>query len=108
IPRLTVLALADIVTPEDLYEDRNALVIHLPRAFEYVCTDPEWAQFVDSEVSESSPRTQYLIVRLYEKATGKRLLPEAVAPELLAESMRRLRELKEELSRSTPSKVPSK
>ncbi|WP_442596626.1 hypothetical protein ACSBPU_06725 [Parapusillimonas sp. JC17] len=87
VPRLTVLALADIVSPEDMYEAQDAITAHLPRAFEYVCTDPDWAHLTTGSVPESSPATQYLIVRLYEAALAVRLLPERVEPQKLAESM---------------------
>ncbi len=94
VPRLTVLALADIVSPEDMYEAQDAITAHLPRAFEYVCTDPDWAHLTTGSVPESSSDTQYLIVRLYEAAFDVRLLPERIEPQKLAESMAALQALR--------------
>ncbi|NYT62725.1 hypothetical protein H0A66_10415 [Alcaligenaceae bacterium] len=97
VPRLTVLALADIVSPHDLYSESDAITVHLHRAFDHICTDPTWAHLAPESVRISPPTTQYLIVRLYERACGLQLLPEAVEPERLAQSMITLRKLKTSL-----------
>src|SRR3546814_359844 len=101
IPRLTVLALADLITPQDMYDSRDAITIHLPRAFEHVCTDPNWAHLATRNVRDSHPETQYLIVRLYEQMSGMQLLPQAVAPQQLAESMAILQGIRENLNKPT-------
>ena len=87
VPRLTILALADIVSPQDMVQSQEAVITHLPRAFEHVCTDPYWAHLATASVRHGSFETQYLIVRLYEQMTGLQLLPPTIAPERLAESM---------------------
>ncbi|MGE4125690.1 MAG: helix-turn-helix domain-containing protein [Pusillimonas sp.] len=94
VPRLTVLALADIVSPEDMYESENAITAHLSRAFEHVCTDPDCAHLATESVRQSPPDTQYLLVRLYEAAFDVRLLPERIEPQKLAESMAALQALR--------------
>lgn len=102
IPRLTVLALADLVRPEDLYESQNAIETHLPRAFEYVCEDPHWAHLAIGDVRTAGPRTQYLIVRLYEQMAGLQFLPPAIVPEQLAQGMAALQDIRAGLQ---PSKA---
>ncbi len=87
VPRLTILALADIVSPEDMYEAQDAITVHLPRAFEHVCAAPYWAHLATVKVRDSHSEAQYLIVRLYEQMSGLQLLPRVIAPQQLAESM---------------------
>lgn len=94
VPRLTVLALADIISPQDMYESRDAVTVHLPRAFEQVCTDPYWAHLATENVRSSHSEAHYLIVRLYEQMSGLQLLPRAIAPQQLAESMAILQDIR--------------
>ena len=102
VPRLTVLALANIISPEDLYESHDAISCHLPRAFEHVCTDPHWAHLATQTVRASPFETQYLIVRLYEQTTGLRLLPETVSFQELANGMSVLMEMRDNNSGIPP------
>lgn len=99
VPRLTILALADIVSPQDMYESQETVTVHLPRAFEHVCTDPYWAHLVTASVRNSSSETQFLIVRLYEQMSGLQLLPPVIATDKLAESMATLQDIRANLGR---------
>lgn len=97
VPRLTVLALADVVTPGDFYVKPNDLLNSLPAAFEFISSDPEWSHLFTAEVRAAEPSTQYVLVRFYEKMTSKRLLPEAIEPELLAGGIKKLWDIREGL-----------
>lgn len=97
VPRLTVLALADILTPSDFYVTPNELVTRLPAAFEFISSDPEWSYLFTADVRAAEPATQYVMVRFYERMTSKRLLPEAIEPELVAEGIKKLWDIREGL-----------
>lgn len=99
VPRLTILALADIVSPEDMYETRDAITVYLPLAFEQVCADPYWAHLATAKVRNSHSEAQYLIVRLYEQMSGLQLLTRVIAPQQLAESMAALEGVRANLNK---------
>lgn len=103
VPRLTVLALAEIISSEDMYESRDAIIAHLPRAFEHVCMDPYWAHLITADVRNSHPKAQYLVVRLYEQMSGLQLLPRIISPQQLAEGMVSLQDIRANLNQSTVS-----
>jgi len=101
VPRLSVLMLSGRISPEDAFESKEVVVEEIPRAMKYLVDDPEWGPLVPPElrepVDEASRerqyRTQFLIVRLYEEATGKKLLPERVTAASLGEQIQKLQAL---------------
>lgn len=97
VPRLTVLMLAEVVTPEDMYIKPHDIVRKLPGAFEQVCSDPDWAPLATPEVKVCEPSTQFLIVRLYEQLTQTPLLPDRVEPVELTQAFLELRKIREGL-----------
>lgn len=90
VPRLTVLALARLITLEDLLEEPDELVVALPRAIEYISQDDKWGYLITESVRCTSIESQYLIVRLYEQHSGVALLPKEIDPIRLAESIQEL------------------
>jgi transcriptional regulator with XRE-family HTH domain len=74
-PRLAVLIMAGRVSPKDLYEAEEALVAQIPHAMEYVCADPDWGPLVTPQIRALDPMGLYTVVRLYEAATKRQLLP---------------------------------
>lgn len=101
VPRLTVLALADIVCPQDMYTEQDAITVHLPHAFEHVCADPHWAHLATAKVRDSHSEAQYLIVRLYEQMSGLQLLPPAIDIDQLAKGMATLQAIRTNLGQET-------
>lgn len=87
IPRITVLMLAGRITPEDIYESRDMVVSEIPRAMSYICDDPVWGPMITPEIRKGSYHTHFVIVRLYEEATKKKLLPEGIDTLSLAEEL---------------------
>lgn len=75
VSRLTVLVLANLIQESDLREELQDIVGELPRAIDYIIQDPLWIGLANKHVKETAPNLQYLIVRLYEKATGVSLIP---------------------------------
>lgn len=76
IPRMAVLVMAGVVTYEDLYDDVNLLETAIPAAMAFMEADVSWGPMVPSEIREAGLPAKYLVIRLYEQATGVSLLPE--------------------------------
>lgn len=108
VPRLTVLMLAGRITPEDAFESDELVASEIPRAMAYLCDDPEWGPMVPPEVRQGSSRTHFLVIRMYEEITGKKLLPERLNIKTLAEEIRKLHALQAERRESVAAYVAKK
>lgn len=108
VPRMTVLMLAGRIAPEDAFESQEVLAAQIPRAMSYVCDDPDWGPLVPPEVRDSSPEAHFLVVRLYEEATGKRLLPERLNPQTLAAEIQKLQALRQKRQAAVEAYIASK
>lgn len=84
VPRMTVLQLAGRIRPEDLFEPDLFHARTLEPAMRFVAEDVTWGPLLTAELRASRAETQYCIVKLYEAATGKRLLPEELQAKSLA------------------------
>ncbi len=103
VPRLTVLMMAGRVTPEDMFEHREMMASEVGRAMSFICDDPQWGHLVTPELRKSAADSQYLLVRLYEQATGKKLMDNHLSAENLAQEITKLREIQAERARSLES-----
>lgn len=103
IPRLTVLALAGLIVESDFEVEPNEVLSSLPRAFSFLSEDPKWGHLMDPKVFETPYEVRYLIVRLYEDATGNRILPEKIDAGLLGEALKELNREVESLVGATSS-----
>ncbi|KWU17888.1 DNA-binding protein [Burkholderia cenocepacia] len=90
VPRLLVLALAGRVTVADAYAERNVLEAEIPRAIEFIRRDPKWAALVPQSIVQRGFEEQFLIIKLYEKAEGRTLLPESLDLKQLFQAMEAL------------------
>lgn len=86
VPRLTVLMLAGRITPTDFFESETMLPPAVERAYAMVCEDPVWGPMQTAELRKASVESRFTVIRLYEAATGLRLMPEAINMRTLAES----------------------
>jgi len=93
VPRMTVLMLAGRISPRDMFESQDLLAAEVTRAFTYVCSDPEWGPLVTAEARAGGLETHYGVIRLYEKATGKSLMPKALNLAQLSQEVAKLQEL---------------
>ena len=77
VPRITVLLAAGRVTPEDIFEEPFEVSRALPRAIEFMKRDPQFGPLMPTELlmGKASAQMQFFVVSLYEKATGRTLLP---------------------------------
>ncbi len=90
VPRMTVLMLAGRVTPQDLFEHEKMMAAEIARAMAFIVEDPKWGPLVTAELRKSSLESQFLLVRLYEEATDKRLMDSHLRPETLSQDIARL------------------
>jgi len=96
VPRLTVLFLAGRLTPEDFFESGQMLLSEVTRAMAFIAEDPEWGPLFTQELRDSSVQSQFTLVRLFEKATGRVLMSERLVPEKLAEQVASFQKVQEE------------
>lgn len=108
VPRMTVLMLAGRIAPEDAFESQEVLAAQIPRAMAFVCDDPDWGPLVPPEIRDSSPEAHFLVVRLYEEATGKRLLPDRLNPQTLAAEIQKLQALRQKRQAAVDAYIASK
>lgn len=103
VPRMTVLMMAGRVSPEDLFEHREMMAAEIGRAMAFMVDDPQWGHQVTPELRQASVESQYLLVRLYEEATGKRLMDKHLNADTLAQEIGKLREIQAARARSLES-----
>lgn len=94
-PRMTVLMLAGRITPEDVFESTELVAAELPRAMRFVCDDPEGGPQVPEDVRNGSYRAQFLVVRLYETATGRQLLSQRLNLDSFAQEIAKMKALQQ-------------
>lgn len=79
VPRINVLLAAGIVRHEDFYADSDQMEASLRNAEEFVRSDPMYGPLVPTDFDDHSGNLRMLVIRLYEKANGYRLLSESTA-----------------------------
>ena len=90
VPRLTVLILAGKMTPADLLSPGPIAERELATAMQFLSANSEFGHLVTEEQRQSSFESKYLLVKLFERATGKKLLGTEVDVEALAREMQRI------------------
>jgi len=93
VPRLTVLMMSGRVSPEDVFEHKEMMAAEISRAMSYICDDPQWGHLVTPELRKASLESQYVLVRLYEQAAGKRLMDNHLNAETLAKEIQKLNQI---------------
>lgn len=96
VPRMTVLMLAGRLTPADVFENEQLMAAEIGRAFAFVCADPKWGPLVTAEMRKTGLDSQFGVVRLYEAATGKKLMPAAVDETTLANEVSKLHAIQDQ------------
>ena len=85
VPRMSVLMMAGRITQADLMEPGMFKPQTIEPAFQVLIKDAAWGPLVTEELREVSLRSRYALVKLYEKAEGRKLLPEMDIAALQAE-----------------------
>ncbi len=84
VPRFTLLLAAEKIKLSDFYEP-TTLEHSIEVALVDMSRDPQWAGIVPVSLVDADPKIKLLTIRLYEKATGKKLMPFQIFPEDIAE-----------------------
>ena len=100
VPRMTVLMMAGRVTPKDVFEHSEMMASEINRAMAFICEDPYWGPLVTPEMRNLDVDSHFLIVRLYEKATNKKLMDNQLTLENLSQEIQKLQAIQEERIRS--------
>ncbi|NNM65746.1 MAG: DNA-binding protein [Burkholderiales bacterium] len=85
VPRMTVLMMAGRITQADLMEPGLYTPQTIEPAFQVLSKDAAWGALVTEELRDVSMVSKYALVKMYEKAEGKKLLPEMDIAALQAE-----------------------
>lgn len=85
VPRMTVLMMAGRITQADLMEPGLFTPQTIDPAFQVLSKDAAWGTLVTGELRDVSMVSKYALVKMYEKAEGKKLLPEMDIAALQAE-----------------------
>jgi hypothetical protein len=74
IPRLTILMMAGKITTADVFESDEMKTTQITQAMLLISQDAIWAPLVTFELRQACLESQYCVVRLFEKATGRVLM----------------------------------
>lgn len=83
MPKFTLWLAAEQVKLSDFYEP-TTLDHSIKVALADMSLDPQWAGIIPGSLVEADPKIKLLTIRLYEKATGKKLIPFQTFPEDIA------------------------
>ncbi len=87
VPRLNILILAGIVTFSDLYESDELMASEISKAMMFIYQDIEWGSMITPELRNINLESKFVLVKLYESATGKVLLNNALDSKSLASEL---------------------
>ncbi len=74
LPRLAVLMMSGRLKADDFFEAQVYKAKTVESAMRFIEDDPVWAPLITAELRTARAETQYCLVKMYESATGKRLL----------------------------------
>lgn len=92
VPKVTVLLAAGALKPEDFFEQPDEIETALPRAMDFIKSDPKYGPLLPPEVTarDASARLQAFVVRLYEGVTGLKFLPGEHAVENIVKALKEI------------------
>lgn len=75
VPRISVLLASGIVKIEDCYPEPDILSIYMRQGVDFIRKDPVWGPLVPAQLEHPEEGMLMFIIRLYEEATGRKILP---------------------------------
>lgn len=75
VPTVRVMLMTGKLTPEDFLEPGGSFEEAVASALEHIAHDPAFGHLVTPAVREGSADAKHFLVRLYERAAVKQLLP---------------------------------
>ena len=90
LSRVAAKLAAGQLAPEDFYVEPDVVQDYLRPAMRYIRSDPEFAPYIPATIVDLPSDLQHAFVVLYERATGRSLIPGRVSPEEIAKRHREL------------------
>jgi hypothetical protein len=90
ICRVAAKVAAGQLPPEDFYTEPDVVRDYLRPAMRYIQSDPDFAPFIPATIVDLPADLQLAFVMVYERATGRSLIPGRVSPEEIAKRHREL------------------
>ena len=88
--RVAAKLAAGQLAPEDFYSEPEVVRHYLRPAMRYIQSDPEFAPYIPATIVDLPANVQHIFIMLYERATGRSLIPGRVSPEEIAKRHREL------------------
>lgn len=80
VPRAAVLMMAGRLGPEDFFGPGELHAGRIESAMRYLEEDPAWAPLITGELRNTSVGSRFCLIKMYEAATGRRLLEDQLDP----------------------------
>lgn len=90
LPKVAVLLAAGQLKLEDFYHDTEAVHDHMQPALQFIQRDPEIGAYLPVSAFVADPALQLFLIMLYEKASGRTLIPGKTSAEEIVERYRNL------------------
>ncbi|WP_051849335.1 hypothetical protein [Thiomonas sp. FB-Cd] len=87
LPRLAVLMMSGRLKAEDFFEVGAFRAKAVEAAMRCIEDDPQWGSLLTPELRKASPESRFCLVKLYESATGRRLLDGELDPKQFGEQL---------------------
>ena len=87
VPRVAVLMMSGRLKPDDFFEIGRFGAGMLEPAMQYIAHDPEWSGLLTAQLRSASAQSKYCLVKMYEQATGRKLLADELNAEDVASQM---------------------
>jgi hypothetical protein len=88
--RVAAKLAAGQLAPEDFFSDPDVVRDYLRPAMKFIQADRQFAPFIPATIVDLPTDLQHAFVLLYERATGRTLIPGRVSPEEIAKRHREL------------------
>ena len=87
VPRLAVLIMSGRLKADDFFEAQVFKAKAVDAAMRFIEDDPQWGALVTAELRTAKPESRFCLVKLYESATGRKLLDGELDPAQFAEQL---------------------
>lgn len=91
VPRVAVLMMSGRLKADDFFEAQVFKAKAVDAAMRFIEDDPVWAPLMTAELRTAKPESRFCLVKLYESATGRRLLDGELDPAQFAEQLQKMR-----------------
>ena len=91
VPKAAVLMMSGRLEARDFFGPGNFHAGMLDTAMRFIEADPAWSPLVTAELRHASNQSKFCLVKMYEAATGKKLLADQFDPQAFGRELDRVR-----------------